>query len=65
MPLLLSAFRPRLVQGGSLSVLLSKSTGQGSQEFIKNHVDLRGKVVGELVGNDHKDAVGQKLREDE
>lgn len=46
----------------SLSVLLSKSTGQGSQELIHNHVDLRGEVVGELHGKDHKDAVGEKLQ---
>lgn len=61
-PLLLSALCPLLVLGCSLSVLLSKSTGQGGQEFIHNHMDLRSEFFGELIGKDHMDAVGQKLR---
>lgn len=53
---------PLPVLGCSLSVLLRKRTGQGGQEFIHNQVDLRGEIIRELHGKDHKDTMGEQLQ---
>lgn len=45
----------------SLAVFLGQSQGEGGQELIQGAVCLGGQVVGEHLGNDHEDAVAEKL----
>lgn len=45
----------------SLSVFLRQGAGQGSQELVHRHMDLRGEVSGEHGGQDHKDVVRENL----
>lgn len=48
-----------------LPVLLGQGTGHGCQELVHCHVGLRGEILGEHVGHDHKDAVGEELSKKE
>lgn len=58
-----AAFHPRQhSQGCSLTVFLSQSTAQGSQELLHNHVDLGDEFLGVLYGKHHKDTMGEKLQ---
>ena len=48
-----------------LSVFLSQGESQSSEELVHSHMDLRGEVVGEHDGHDHKDVVGGNLWKDD